>query len=224
MIQILMNALKTITLRTGSLGIAILEAAAVLRIVLSPLFHIYYKSTVLADELQPRIDAIYKKAKNNNEAAKKVSKLLISVKYPSLGMISYLFVFCLLGILFCIPLLNGLAAETIGPNMMGIPGVLEDVSISPLRIISVPQNSLAGLAAFLAPVLVFTVTFFHDRTFTLHSAVNRQTIDRCVLIAATALSVLAPLGFSLYWIVVELVGIIHSAIVRSIFHVSIQGQ
>ena len=222
MVEFITNILISSARRWGPLGLALGETALIFRIFLIPVVQSYYKSTVLADALQERIDTIYKKTKDPQEAGKKVTKLLTDMRYPSLGMITYLILFLAVALLLTSPLL--LAPETLldGSFSMGLGNLFPDVTISPFSVLSSGNPGASALAAFAAPIAVAAVTFFHDRTFSQHSAVLRQNFDFIVLAAITAGAVLLPVGFSICWFIMELIGILQSQIVRRLFHVQLK--
>ena len=225
MIEFLANLLSNAAQRSGYLGLAVAEMALIFRLLLIPSQQSYYKSTLLADSLQERVDAIYKKEKDAAEAGRKVTKLLAQVRYPSLGMVVYLVIFGALSLLLAWPLSDMPERfREAGTFSCAFPGLVPDVTQSPYGILSAGQQSAGTMAAFLLPVLAAGATYLHDRAFANHSVVVRQNFDFIALIAITAGSVFLPAGFSICWLIVELVGIIQCKIVRRFFHVKIKDR
>lgn len=220
MVSFLQNTLLTVAERYGSLGAAIIELTVILRLLLVPVFHPYYKSTLLADALQSRVDEIYRKEKNAQIAAKKVSRLFVSVGYPSLAMLSYLLVFGTLDGLLAAALYH-LPAAGLPEQQLGLFGLLENLCISPYQVLNGSGSLSLVMASALAPVLCGVCTHLHDRPFSQHSCVQRKELDMAVLIASVAASVLLPLGCSLYWIVLCLIGSAHMLVTRRFQHVTI---
>ncbi len=218
------NLLLNTVLRGNCLGVAIVEITLMLRLLLIPAFQGYYKSTLLADQLQDRIEKIYAKAKDPSIAAKKTSKLFVSVGYPSLGMITYLLFFGFFGYLMAEALHSPQLLSQIPGGSLGLFALLPDVTVSPYQSLVTGVKGLPMVICLLAPTLAALTTYFHDRIFTRHSAVQRETFDRIVLIAVSAAAALLPVGVSLYWASIELVGIGQSLFVRKFSHVQIKDK
>ena len=208
--------------RWGSLGLALGELILVFRLLLIPAVQNYYKSTVLSDTLQPKVDAIYQKTKDPKEAGQKVTKLLMEVRYPSLGMVTYLIIFIPVSLLLTVPLILSSDVLHSGTYSPGLPGLLSDVTVSPFSLLSSGTQGISTLTAFAAPLAVAAITYAHDRLFTRHSVVLRQNFDFLVLAAVTVGSVLLPAGFSICWFMIELIGILQGRFVRRFFRVQVK--
>lgn len=215
--------LSSVARRSGSLGLALLEITAVLRILCIPAFQQYYKSTLLADELRDQVDQIYEKEKKKDIATKLVSKLMVSTGYPSLGMVTYSFVIVLAGIFLTLPFLAGGSNLELDGISAGFWDILKDLTAVPIKIlVSGTSDFNTLITCFVAPFLVGASTYYHDKVFSQHSIVVRSSFDSVLLIAAIAASILLPLSFSIYWSVVECIGIVQSWYVRRFLHVTVK--
>lgn len=221
MVSFFQNTLITLAERSGSVGAAIVELTLVLRLLLIPVFHPYYKSTLLADALQSRVDEIYRKEKNPQIAAKKVSGLFQRVGYPSLAMLTYILVFGIIDGLLAIALYHLPATGQISRQHEFFE-IQENMCVSPYQVLNQSGSFSLIIACAIAPILCGVCTYFHDRTFSRHSCVQRKKLDMAVLIASVLASVLLPIGCSIYWIVLCLIGCIHMLFTRKFQHVTIR--
>ncbi len=220
MIAFVQNLLCSIAARTGSAVLAVLEMAIMLRLLLIPAFGGYYKSTLLADALHAQVDQIYARAKNETAAARQTAELFAKVGYPSFGMISYALIFGLLGLLLGLSLRSQTLPQLLAQQAGPVSGA-ELVCLVPAETIRQAQSGPAMLLCALAPVLCAGSGYFHDRVFSRHSVVRRERFDLLFLLLYTGGSVFLPLGFSMFWICISLIGCVQSFVTRKFLHVSV---
>lgn len=222
MIAFVQNLLSSIAVRTGSAVLAVLEMAVMLRLLLIPAFGGYYKSTLLADALHAQVDQIYARAKNETAAARQTAELFAKVGYPSLGMISYALIFGLLGLLLGLSLRSQTLPQLLA-QQTGSVSSAELICLIPAEAIRQAQSGPAMLLCALAPVLCAGSGYvLHDRIFSRHSVVRRERFDLLFLLLYTSGSVFLPLGFSMFWICISLIGCVQSLFTRKFLHVSVR--
>lgn len=217
------NLLSTLAQNTGGLGMALLETAVVFRICLIPIFQTYYKSTLLADVLQEKVDKIYAGEKKSKKALDKVTKLMVSTGYPSLGMLTYTLLVTVVGVILILPLFSGGAALHLNGASKGFGTFLQDITVVPFAVVTSGIHDFNTLTVcFVLPFAVGASTYYHDRVFAKHTLVVRNNFDTAVLLGSIAASAFLPLGFGIYWCVAECIGMLQAALVRKFSHVTIK--
>jgi YidC/Oxa1 family membrane protein insertase len=192
------------------IGVVIILVTVVIRLILAPSFHKSLKSQKAMNELQPKLNELREKHKDNKEAqAKAMMDLYKEHKINPLGS-------CL-PLLLQLPILIGLyqvfrvalnSKIEIHTRLAGLYSFVRvPVSISPyfLRVLDLSQPSitlgiLAGVAQFWQSKLMMPKTPGQDATM---KAMQMQT-TYVLPVISMIIAIKLPAGLPLYWIVTTL--------------------
>ena len=194
--------------------LAVSLTACLIRLALCPVLHRYIKSVKLSEVLKPRIDAINTQYSRNPKLANEKSMdLMNSVHYPYFGSI-WNFVVELL--------ISWSLTQTTAHPMQYVDrflsdGVIfktesfliKDFNLSAYSVLKNFSFGKSGVFYVSWPVAAVMSKFFIDKHLRAHTLVERETLDSFMLIIVAVLSFLLPQTFSLIWVILEFVNLLH---------------
>ncbi|QSX09144.1 YidC/Oxa1 family membrane protein insertase [Alkalibacter rhizosphaerae] len=204
-------------------ALTIVMYAVLIRILFIVVFTKYFANIKLGPALQPEIDKMNKKFKNNPERRnQELPALLISKGYSLVGNIVNFVIHALFGLGLSLTLLQAdkfltISSETIPMMLFNLP-----LNLSPADVMFsgvYPSNYFLYAAVFF-----LTATGLHayiDKIMEKRSLLDTKKPDTVILLLVTIGCFVLPLGFSIFWFIVKTLDLVHIMLVDKFYKVNL---